>query len=89
MPNIDRNAVYMGGGKAMTSPGHFRHKTPSGKLNNKPEKNKLTITTSMSFQQESKGEQKEAGLGEEPMDFDKSGTLKKRKVHIIILRKMH
>ena len=83
MANADRNAVYLGGGggKAMTSPVHLRHKTPSGKSSNKPEKNKLTITTSMTFQQESKGEQEEAGLGEEPMDSVQSGTLKKQKVH--------
>lgn len=64
MPN--GSAVGGGGGDRLSA----------GKSHNK---NKLTITTSMTFQQ-SEGEEEEAGLGEGLLNSDQSGTLKKQKV---------
>jgi hypothetical protein len=67
------NGTAVGGGG-----GGDRQKTPSsaGKVH---EKNKLTITTSMTFQQ-SDGEEEEAGLGEGLINSNQSGTLKNEKV---------
>ena len=71
------NGTALGGGGG----GGDRLKSPSagGKMH---EKNKLTITTSMTFQQ-SDGEEEEAGLGEGLISSDQSGTLKKQKVCVI------
>ena len=71
------NGTAMGGGGGV---GGERLKSPSaGKMHQNKEKNKLTITTSMTFQQ-SDGEEEEAGLGEGLINSDQSGTLKKQKV---------
>ena len=67
------------GGMGMGSPGTPRYKTPAAKSHNKPEKNKLTITTSMTFQ-ESDGEEEEAEQGEGLVDSNQSGTQRKQKV---------
>lgn len=74
------NGTALGGGGGG---GGDRLKSPSagGKMH---EKNKLTITTSMTFQQ-SDGEEEEAGLGEGLISSDQSGTLKKQKVCVIII----
>lgn len=73
------NGTAMGGGGG----GGERLKSPSaGKVHhNKENKNKLTITTSMTFQQ-SDGEEEEVGLGEGLVNSDQSGTLKKQKVYV-------
>ena len=72
------NGTAMGGGGG--GGGGERLKSPSvGKMHHNKEKNKLTITTSMTFQQ-SDGEEEEAGLGEGLIDSNHSGTLKKHKV---------
>lgn len=75
----------MSNGAAMGGGGGDRLKSPSaGKSHHKQDKNKLTITTSMTFQQ-SEGEEEEVGLGEGLLDSDQSGTLKKHKVCVTAL----
>ena len=68
-----------GGGDWLKSP------SAGGKMH---EQNKLTITTSMTFQQ-SDGEEEEAGLGEGLISSDQSGTLKKQKVLRMLKNKCH
>ena len=72
-PNGSAKGGEVGG---LGSPGPPRHKSVSRKSQNKVVKNKLHITTSLTFQDL----QSEAGKGEESIELDQSGILKRLKV---------
>lgn len=68
------------GGLGVGSPGSPRHKSAQGK-SPKVEKSKLTITSSLTFQDL----HSEAEQGEEPATSDRSATLPRQKVYVTCL----